>query len=266
MKTIILSAGQGKRLLPLTKSRPKCMVPLAGRTLIEWQLRALAANGVEDVVVVVGFGAAQVEALLARTAPAGMRVRTVFNPFYAVADNIGSCYVALPEMTGDFLLLNGDTLFEPAVLGTLLAEADAPVTVTIDVKERYDDDDMKVSLDEGRRLRAIGKALPPDSVHGESIGMLLFLGGGGAGFAAKMGEILREPDGARHWYLSVIDRMARAGAGIGTVPIVGHQWGEVDYPHDAERAERLVEAWIKSGRFDREMEDDSGRPPLEARG
>ena len=249
MKAIILSAGQGKRLLPLTDSRPKCLLPFAGRSLLEWQLRALAANGVKEAVVVVGFGAESVESALAGIELPGLRARALYNPFYGVADNIGSCFVALPEMTGDFLIVNGDTLFEPAVMRTLLAEGTAPVTVTIDRKEQYDADDMKVCLDGGRRLRAIGKTLPADSVDGESIGVLLFRGDGGARFAESIQAILREPEGTRRWYLSAIDRLARAGDGVEVVSIQGCQWGEVDFPADAERARRLVEGWVASGRF-----------------
>ncbi|MBP2301139.1 phosphocholine cytidylyltransferase family protein [Azospirillum picis] len=249
MKAIILSAGQGKRLLPLTDSRPKCLLPLNGRSLLEWQLRALAANGFTDVVVVVGFAAQAVEAAVQEFVVPGLKVRTLYNPFYGVADNIGSCYVALPEMTGDFLILNGDTLFEPAVLGRLLERATAPVTVTIDRKEAYDADDMKVCLDGGRRLRAIGKTLPVDSVDGESIGMLLFRGDGGQRFAGSIDAVLREPEGTRRWYLSAIDQLARRCDGVEVVSIEGLQWGEVDFPADAERARRLVEGWVESGRF-----------------
>ncbi|HYH19628.1 MAG TPA: phosphocholine cytidylyltransferase family protein [Azospirillum sp.] len=243
MKAIILSAGQGKRLLPLTDQRPKCLLPFAGRTLLEWQLRTLAAVGVGEAVVVTGFGADGVEAMLAGLDLPGMRVRALFNPFYGVADNIGSCFVALPEMTGDFLIVNGDTLFEPAVPKTLLVRAAAPVTVTIDRKERYDADDMKVCLDGGRRLRAIGKTLPPDSVDGESIGLLLFRGDGGQRFAEAIQAVLREPEGTRRWYLSAIDRLARTGDGVEAVSIEGLQWAEVDFPADAEHARRLVEGW-----------------------
>ncbi|MGQ9367808.1 NTP transferase domain-containing protein [Azospirillum sp. ST 5-10] len=249
MKAVILSAGQGKRLLPLTESRPKCLLPLAGRSLLEWQLRALAANGIDEAVVVIGYAAEAVETVLAGVRIPGLAVRTLYNPFYNVADNIGSCFVALPEMAGDFLLLNGDTLFEPAVLGRVLERATAPVTVTMDRKAQYDADDMKVCLDGGRRLRAIGKTLPLDSVDGESIGMLMFRGDGGARFAAAIQTVLREPDGIRRWYLSVIDRLAQSGEGVEALSIEGLQWGEVDFLADAEHARRLVESWVAAGRF-----------------
>ncbi|MEM7489070.1 MAG: sugar phosphate nucleotidyltransferase, partial [Pseudomonadota bacterium] len=66
MKAVILSAGQGKRLMPLTADRPKCLLPLAGRSILEWQIRALAANGVEEVIVVTGFKSDAVAAAVAQ--------------------------------------------------------------------------------------------------------------------------------------------------------------------------------------------------------
>jgi choline kinase len=90
-----------------------------------------------------------------------MRIRTIFNPFFAVAENIGSCFLARDILQmPDTVLLNGDTLFTAAVLQHLLAAPEAPITVTIDRKPTYDTDDMKVSV-EGTQLKAIGKTLLP---------------------------------------------------------------------------------------------------------
>ena len=68
-RAIILSAGQGSRLLPLTESLPKCMIDFGGKTLIEWQIEALAANGIRDIAVVTGFHTEKVEALLMMSSP-----------------------------------------------------------------------------------------------------------------------------------------------------------------------------------------------------
>ena len=73
MKAIILSAGQGTRLLPLTARSPKCTVALQGRALIDWQIDQLAACGIDDVVVVTGFGAEHVEEVLRRRTDGGGR-------------------------------------------------------------------------------------------------------------------------------------------------------------------------------------------------
>lgn len=243
MQVVILCAGQGRRLLPRTEALPKCLLPVAGRPVVEWQLRALVANGITGATVVTGFGADAVEDALRRMGPLAADVQTRLNPFFEVADNIGSCFLARDLLAeGDAILLNGDTLFEPAVLGRLLRAPAAPITVTIDRKSAYDADDMKVSL-AGTRLLAIGKTLARERTDGESIGMLLFRGEGGALFAAGVEAALRQPDGLRRWYLSVIDALARAGD-VRVASIEGLGWGEIDYPADLERAEALVRGWL----------------------
>lgn len=238
MKAVILSAGQGSRLLPLTAERPKCLLPLGPKSLIEWQIDVLARCGVDEIVVVVGFRAALVEALLAKLTRPGLRIRTLLNPFYNVADNLGSCWLARHEMAGDFLLLNGDTLFEAAVLQRLLGSPLAPITVTIDRKAGYDADDMKVRLD-GTRLLEIGKTLPPARTDGESIGLLSFRGAGPQLFVEAIDRALRVSEGLKSFYLKVIDQLAKSHR-VETVTIEGLAWGEVDYPADLQRAEQLV--------------------------
>ena len=178
MKAVILSAGQGKRLLPLTADCPKCILPVRDRSLVEWQIDELAKCGISEVTIVLGFRADKVERLL-RERYGLNRVRTVYNPAYAVSDNLVSCWAAHDEMSTDFVLLNGDTLFEAAVLERLLETHGHPVTVVVSHKDVYDTDDMKVELD-GCRLVKIGKDLLPDQVDGESIGMILFRGEGPA--------------------------------------------------------------------------------------
>jgi choline kinase len=236
---VILCAGQGRRLLPLTEFSPKCLLRIAGRPVLEWQLRALAANGITDVTVVTGFGADAVEQALRRMGAVAEGVRTLFNPFFAVSDNAGSCFLARGLLRdSDAVLLNGDTVFEPAILRRVLRAPEAPITVTIDRKPAYDADDMKVSV-EGTRLLAIGKTLPPTETDGESIGLLLFRNRGGALFADGVEDCMRRPDGLRRWYLSVINALAPAG-GVRVASIEGLAWGEIDYPADIARAEAVV--------------------------
>jgi len=240
MKAVILSAGQGKRLLPLTSDRPKCLLPLADRTVLEWQLDVLAANNVNLVTVVTGYGAELVEKMLAAREgknPA-QRVTTLYNRDYATSDNLVSCWQARGEMEGDFLLINGDTIFEKAALDRLLAAGRRPVTVTISQKAAYDADDMKVKL-AGERLVRIGKDLPLAEVDGESIGMILFRGRGGAWFRDSVARALEEEAARKRWYLSVIDAMA-AEDEVWTCSIAGLDWQEIDYPADLENAVRLV--------------------------
>jgi len=240
-KAIILAAGQGSRLLPLTADQPKCLIPFAGKTLLAWQIESLVANGISEIAVVTGFRTEKVEAALAALDLPGVTLRTVFNPFYKVADNLGSCWVAREQMDQDFIILNGDTLIPPAIVGRLIAGAKMPITVTIDVKDGYDLDDMKVNRD-GDRLLAIGKKLTAEVSNAESIGMLAFRGEGPAIFRAQVEAMMRTPQGVLNWYLKAIDALAPSGV-VGVVSIEGLAWAEVDFPEDLPIARALTEAW-----------------------
>jgi choline kinase len=240
MRAIILSAGQGKRLLPLTEHTPKCLLTVQdGTSLLEFQLQCLAACGVEQASVMVGFGAELVEEQLAKSEVDGIEVRTIYNPFYHLSDNLATAWLAQSEMTEDFLLLNGDTLFEPEVLQRLLDSPEAPLTLTINVKDRYDDDDMKVRVDAAGRLRAVGKTLPLDGVDGESIGLMLFRGAGVSAFRAALEDAIRGPEGLKRWYLSVVDSLA-ATTRVMTTDISGIWWGEVDWPEDLSEVRKAL--------------------------
>ncbi|MEA1072989.1 phosphocholine cytidylyltransferase family protein [Sphingomonas sp. LY160] len=241
MKAIILSAGQGSRLGPLTHDRPKCLIEFNGRSLLDRQLDTLAANGIEEVVVVTGFRDDQIEAVLARRT--GLpRVRTVFNPFYKVADNLGSLFVAREELDGDVIVWNGDTLVSDELMARVVANRDQDgICVTIDRKDRYDDDDMKVIAGESGRLRAIGKRIST-GVNAESIGLLAFRGTGASQFRDAIERAMRTTEGTTIWYLRVIHHLAQNGD-VWTLDISGEQWGEVDFPEDVESAEALCQSW-----------------------
>jgi len=239
MKAVILSAGQGKRLLPLTADSPKCILPILGQTMIEWQIDELAKCGIEQVTVVTGYRADKVERIL-RSRYGTDRVRTIYNAAYAVSDNLVSCWSAHDEMSDDFVLLNGDTLFEAAVMKRLLEAGNRDVTVVVSQKAEYDADDMKVELD-GCRLVKIGKDLLPDQVDGESIGMILFRNQGPRMFRDAIEKALRDPASQTKWYLSVIDQLARE-IPVWTCLVNGLRWCEVDYRADIKQAEIVVTA------------------------
>ncbi|MCD6151203.1 MAG: phosphocholine cytidylyltransferase family protein [Deltaproteobacteria bacterium] len=236
VKAIILSAGQGKRLLPLTSEMPKCLLPIGDKTLLERQLDALAICGVEQITVVVGYGADKVESLLKHYS-GPQNVETFLNAEYATSDNLVSCWKVREKMAGDFLLINGDTLFEAAIPERLLQMPKNEVTVTISHKKEYDADDMKVQLD-GTRLLQIGKTLAAEEVDAESIGMILFREPGAAWFRAAMEQALKEPAARKRWYLSVINEMARSKP-VWTCAVAGLSWAEVDYPADLEHARQV---------------------------
>jgi choline kinase len=240
MKAIILSAGQGSRLGHLVDGRPKCLIDFNGRTLLDRQLDTLEANGVHETVVVTGFHDELVNEAIARRT-GGPKVRTVFNPFYKVADNTGSLFMAREELSGDCLVWNGDTLVSKALMAKVVGNDRNGICVTIDRKaEGYDEDDMKV-IEKGGRLKAIGKRIS-EGVNAESIGLLAFRSGGAEQFRDAIEAAMRTPEGTTIWYLRVINHIAQSND-VWTLDINGEEWGEVDFPPDVEAARELTARW-----------------------
>ena len=241
MKAIILSAGQGSRLGHLVDGRPKCLIDFNGRTLLDRQLDTLEANGVHEAVVVTGFHDELVNEAIGRRS-GGPKVRTIFNPFYKVADNTGSLFMAREELSGDCLVWNGDTLVSKALMAKVVGNSGrSGICVTIDRKaDGYDDDDMKV-VEDGGRLKAIGKRIN-EGVNAESIGLLAFRSGGAEQFREAIESAMRTSEGTTIWYLRVINHIAQS-SDVWTLDIAGEEWGEVDFPPDVEAARELTARW-----------------------
>ncbi len=246
MKVIILAAGQGSRLLPLTQDTPKALLDIHGQTLIGRQIDAFAACGVREFVVVTGFRPDLMDEALARIARRnGVNVRTIHNPFYAVADNLASCWMARHEMDGDFIQVNGDNVFRTNLAKALLAAEGAPVIAAVARKRHYDADDMKVTL-KGGRLLHIGKELPIAEVNAEALGFYVFRGEGPALYRATLEEMIREADGLHQWFPAAIDRLAQR-AEVRVVDLTGLEWCEVDYPTDLKLAREYAARWDAEG-------------------
>ena len=240
MKAIILSAGQGSRLGHLVDDKPKCLIDFNGRSLLDRQLDTLQACGVREAVVVTGFHDELVNEAIGRRS-GGPVVRTVFNPFYKVADNTGSLFMAREELSGECLVWNGDTLVSRALMARVVGNDRPGICVTIDRKPSYDEDDMKVVTGEDGSLRAIGKRIS-EGVNAESIGLLAFRGGGAETFRDAIEQAMRTPEGTTIWYLRVIHHLAQNGQ-VWTLDIEGEEWGEVDFPADVETARALTARW-----------------------
>jgi len=235
IKAIILSAGQGRRLLPLTENTPKCLLPVADRPVLAWQIDALLAAGIDNITVITGFQVGLIEELLQQQYAEYPGIKILFNPFYEVADNLASCWIARGEMDSDFLILNGDTVIEPALLSKVLNSPPAPITLSVDFKTSYDADDMKVQLDTAGWVQQVSKIVPPHQVNAESIGLIYFRGDGVRLFRQAVEEALRHPAELKSWYLSIIDRLAKQHQ-VNSCPINGLRWCEIDFIEDLSRA------------------------------
>jgi len=124
VKAVVLAAGEGKRLRPLTADRPKCLVELGGRSLLERQVSVLRAAGISDITVVGGYRADQLE---------GQTWRVVRNEDYAVTNMVATLFCARDTWSSDadLIVCYGDIVYEERVLHALLASR-APIGVVID--------------------------------------------------------------------------------------------------------------------------------------
>lgn len=234
MKAILLAAGHGSRLLPLTGSVPKCLVPVGGRAIIDHQLDACAAAGIAEAVVVGGYRVAQIaEHLAARRG--GPATELVFNPFWAAASSIGSVWAAQDRLRGPFLLMNGDTLFDPAVIAAAVADRRRGVRLTVEPLGTREEDDMLVEV-VGDRVRAVGKELDPARATHRSLGLIVSAGGGA--YADGLRAVIAEPEGIHAFHHAVIDRLASVDACGAIVAPEGAHWQEIDRPEDIARWRR----------------------------
>lgn len=228
-RAIILSAGQGSRLLPLTATRPKCLIEVGGKAILDHQLDALFAAGIAEVVIVTGYLGEQITA---HVAPRGPSVRTIHNPDWASVSSIGSLWVARDVLCDDFVVMNGDTIYEPAILEQAMADAKDGANLLVErLTEGAQHDDMRVSLRDGA-IAAVAKTLPDEDATHRSLGVILVQGDGGD-YAAMLRTIYAEPGGSSAFHHSIIDRLAKTRA-VHPVEVHSALWQEIDRPEDME--------------------------------
>ena len=242
MKAVILSAGQGKRLLPLTEDRPKCLIEINGKTILEWQLENLLKSGVRSITIVTGFKSILVENLILNKYK-DLDIDCIYNPFYGVSDNLASCWLARENFCDDFLIVNGDDVFEVALINKLIKSRNAPITVAVNIKEVYDQEDMKVLFNsENGRLLRVGKDIECSKANGEAIGIHLFRNKGVSFFRRKVEDLMREEAALKMWYLSAINSLINETE-ILVCDITGYRWSEIDFIEDLQKANDIVKGF-----------------------
>jgi choline kinase len=212
----------------------------ADRSLLEVQLRTLANHGVNEAVVMAGYGIEKVEHFADHLDMPNLELRVRYNPFFDHADNLITAWLASPDLEGDCILLNGDTLFEGGVVARLLAAPAWPVTIVVNQKPSYDDDDMKVTL-VGSGVRAIGKDLDPEESQGEAIGMTRVNGTGAKMLRDAFESLVRKFGTQRAYYTTAIGELARRGK-VRACPMDDLWWGEIDSLTDLDNARKGLAA------------------------
>ena len=239
---MILAAGAGRRLAPLTDDRPKPMVEIDGTPILGPMLDALHDAGFRDVAIVTGHRADLIDAFLDRH-PTQLRIRRVRNDAYATTNTVGSFAVASELLVDGFCLLNGDLVFDPSILVDVGA-AGPGVHLVTDLDEPLGDEEMKVQLDGDGCIRHVSKRLPTESGIGEFTGISRFDAAG----AGPMIDAARRmmADGRGDAYYEDAFNLVAGSLRARVLPTKGRAWTEIDDMADYERAvgvARSVGSW-----------------------
>ena len=241
---LVLAAGSGRRLRPYTDTLPKALLPVDGNTtILDIGLANLAAVGLRDVSVVVGYRADAVEARKrALEDRHGVRLTLVYNDKAEEWNNCYSLWLARDHFAEGALLVNGDTVHPVEIERLLLAarqQEGAPgVLLALDDQKLLAEEEMKVTLDANGWVQRITKLMDPADANGEYIGATLIE----ARAATALAEALeatwrRDPD---LYYEDGYQTLVDSGAVVGVAPIGAQSWVEVDNHADLARAREIA--------------------------
>jgi choline kinase len=233
---VILAAGAGRRLAPMTDDRPKPMVEIDGEPILRRMLAGLAGAGFSDIVIVTGHRAELIDDFLDVNA-GGLEIRRLRNPDYATTNTVGSFAFAGDVLGDGFCLLNGDLVFDPTILDDV-AGAGPGVHLVTDLDEPLGDEEMKVQLDENGYAIRISKGLPSGLGVGEFTGISRFDAGAAAHMIDAARRLVAEGQ-ATAYYEDAFNRVA-SSIRANVLPTRGRAWTEIDDLVDYERAVSVV--------------------------
>ena len=227
---IILAAGHGSRMGPLTADRPKALLEVAGYPLIDRQIDALTMSGVKNITVVTGYKHDRLHEHL------GTRVSYVHNDRYSKSNSLYSLWLARKVLREGAVVLNSDILVSPVLIARLLG-APAHDAALVDPRDDMGAEEMKVRLSNGF-ISEFSKDMPVEQAHGENVGILKFSREGGTRLAHHL-ETLVHVGMTNAWAPLAFGALARERPLV-AVSTHGIPWTEIDFPEDLARAEQVL--------------------------
>ena len=169
MKAIILAAGIASRLRPLTNDKPKCLLEIGNKCLLQRTFDGLIKNGITEFIVVTGYLHEQIEKFLI-TQYKNISITFIHNAYYASTNNIYSLLLAMPEaLDSDVLLLDSDILFDPQII-TRLLNSTYNNAIALN-RHTLGEEEMKIIPDRQGMVKEISKTCSIEDAIGESIGI-----------------------------------------------------------------------------------------------
>jgi choline kinase len=241
---MVLAAGAGRRLRPDTDKLPKALLPVDGQvTILDIALRNLAAVGLRDIVIVVGYAADAIRDRAARLErDHGVRLTLVDNDRAEEWNNAYSLWLAREHFAAGALLVNGDTVHPVSVEKTLLTaaqgDAQSGLILAVDDVKRLAEEEMKVIISADGLITRITKLMDPELAYGEYIGATLIGASAAAPLAAALETTWRRDPSL--YYEDGFQELADRGGAIAIAPIGEVEWVEVDNHDDLRRAREIA--------------------------
>ena len=224
MKVIILSAGIGSRLRPLTDHLPKCLVKINGKEILRYQVESFIENGISEIVLVTGYRGHMIKDFCR---DGGFtQVKIIENTDYDTTNNMYSLNLAKDEVyEKDFLFCNGDVMYSGEIVRQMIACGGADA-IGVQVGN-YNDEAMKVVMDEIGTLNDISKKIDSNLALGTSIDLYKISAEGSVKLFATIEELLKANQ--NNWTEVALQQlMHNRQIAFYPVDIKGNKWYEID--------------------------------------
>jgi choline kinase len=241
---LVMAAGASRRLRPDTDHLPKTLLPVDGDvTILDIALKNLAAAGLTDIVVLVGYAATAVaDRVPALQRRHGVALELVHNDRAEDWNNAYSLWLARAYFGSGVLLVNGDTVHPVSVEQTLLAasaaDSGADLILALDDTKPLADEEMKVILDDRGLMTRISKLIDPAEADGEYIGATLIQAAAADALADALETTWKTDPG--QYYEDGYQELADRGGAVATAAIGAVEWVEVDDHRDLKRAREIA--------------------------
>ena len=246
---VILAAGMAKRLRPLTDERPKCLLTVGQRTLLQRTVDALLAAGIRELVVVTGYRQQMIREFLTTRylspadgqAPA-MTIHFIDNPDYAHNNNIFSLWLTRPFTDGkDFLLLDSDILFDPQILPAVLAGEGSALALN---RHELGEEEIKVIVDDRQQIVEISKVCSIAKAIGESVGIEKMTADYSTALFRELQQMIEVEGLIDIFYELAFERLIPQGHTFRVVDTTRFFSIELDTVEDFENAKTLIPAQL----------------------
>lgn len=237
MIAVVLVAGVSRRLYPMTKNRPKCLLEVGNTTVFDNQMNALRAVGVDEVCLVLGYRREQIVEHAQHVHP-DITFHHKINHRFFETNTAYSLWIAAEQfLDRDMILLNGDVFFDPRILERVV---NAPHQVAMAVEAKpCGDEEVKVIVDKTNRIQHIGKILPQGECLGEYIGVAAFSAPVTTHIYSALDRLIDTDSGLDAYYEGAINALL-SDHPFHAVDVTGFPCIEIDFPEDYRLARESV--------------------------